>query len=81
MSTGMIWKSGYRFSDETMLKHNVQQQSGRWAQRARCPCYPKGWKPSELQKPWQDRRTLISCCDQRPAILHMVFVFGASLLS
>jgi len=37
MSTGMIWKSGYRFSEEIMLKHNVQQQSGRWAQRARCP--------------------------------------------
>jgi hypothetical protein len=32
-------------------------------------------------KPWQDRRTLISRLDQRPAVLRMVFVFGASVLS
>jgi hypothetical protein len=37
-------------------------------------------EPSELQKPWQDRRTLVSA-DQRPAILRMVFVIQGALLS
>jgi len=57
------------------------RQSGSWAWRARCPCYPEGWTPSEIWKPWQDRRTLIIRVDQRPAILRMVFVFQAPLLS
>jgi len=49
--------------------------------RARCPWLPRGWTPSERQRPWQDRRMLISHCDQRPAILRMVFVFLGSALS
>jgi len=32
-------------------------------------------------KPWQDRRTLISMLDLRPAVLRMVLVFGVSILS
>jgi hypothetical protein len=43
------------------------------------PVPRKGWTPSEPQKPWQDRRTLISHCDQCLAILRMVFVFEARL--
>jgi hypothetical protein len=48
-----------RLSAEVMRK-NVQQQSGRWAQRARRPSDPKGWTPSDIRKPWQDRRMLIA---------------------
>jgi len=45
------------------------------AWRARCPWLHERWTPSETPRPWQDRRTLIFSCDQRPAILRMVFVF------
>jgi hypothetical protein len=58
---------------------DVRPQSGsRAGQDARTT---EGWTPSETQKPWQDRRTLISHRDQRLAILRMVFVFQAFLAS
>ncbi|MDU2925570.1 hypothetical protein, partial [Bradyrhizobium sp.] len=39
----------------------------------------EGWPPSEIRKPWQDRRVLIAF--QRPAILRMVFLFLGGLPS
>jgi hypothetical protein len=62
------------------MRKIVQQQSGRWAGQDARDC-SKGWMPSEIQRPWQDRRMLIAWCDQCPAILRMVFVFQAPVLS
>jgi hypothetical protein len=52
------------------------------AESSRFYPHPTGrMKPSSISGPWQDRRTLISYCDQRPAILRMVLRAGRSCLS
>ncbi|HEX9586548.1 MAG TPA: hypothetical protein VGA15_02215 [Bradyrhizobium sp.] len=64
---------------------SVQQQSGDWAMTGKVPvARVEGlellpatigrMKPSGTSRPWQDRRTLIFQCDQRLAILRMVFL-------
>jgi hypothetical protein len=62
-----------------MTMRRVQQQSGGWAITGNMPVPSEGWTPFQIQEPWQDRRTLMS--HQRLAILRMVFVFLASVLS
>jgi hypothetical protein len=64
----------------TIMRNIVQQQSGFWAGQDAHDC-SKGWMPSGIQGPWQDRRLLIAWCDQHPAILRMVFVFQVPVLS
>jgi hypothetical protein len=59
----------------------VQRQSGGWAITGKIPVPSEGWTPFEAQEPWQDRQTLISHRDQRLAILRMVFVSWAAVLS
>jgi len=46
MRKGMIRKSGYRFSEEIMLKHTSSSNPA--AGRGKVPVLPKGWMPSEI---------------------------------
>ncbi len=47
MRKGMIRKSGYRFSEKIMPKHNTSS-SNPAAGRGKMPVLPKGWTPSEV---------------------------------
>jgi hypothetical protein len=60
-----------------MLKHSTSSSNPAAGRGQGALDYPKGWTPSEVQRPWQDRRMLISTCDQHLAILRMVFAFQA----
>jgi hypothetical protein len=69
----MIRKSGYRFSEKIMLNLDVQQQSGRWAgQDAHTT---EGMDAIRNIKTMAGSPDADLICDQRLAILRMVFVF------
>jgi hypothetical protein len=63
------------FYETVMLKHSTSSSNPAAGRGQGALDYTKGWTPSEVQRPWQDRRMLISKCDQHLAILRMVFAF------
>jgi hypothetical protein len=74
------------FEEARARQKLVQQHSGDWTMTGKVPVARDGGEPplpvptgrmmpSRTSRPWQDRRTLIDRCDQRLAILRMVFMY------